>query len=211
MKKKKRKGKKVFLHVFSHQKWKRKKVKNCQIRTCGFHCIAKHKEGSLKLCALFVVCSQIWLNLRRDDCHFLYIFQAPMNDRHSSYKQKCPKKEKTLVWFSCSLRYCRSVWSAHACSVLGAVCPITNLKPVSCHAPYFADFFSRRDVSPCRAMAHTLLTFSAVVMSARVVPCPILCGLFLPSWCKPVSCHAPYFIWCLYLLSSSIQADRHLW
>jgi len=98
-------------------------------------------------------CSQIWLNLRRDDCHFLYIFQVPMNGRHSSYKQKCPKKKKTLVsthlWTFVSLRYCRSIWFADACSVLGAICPITNLKPVSCHAPYFADLFCRRDVVIC--------------------------------------------------------------
>jgi len=65
------------------------------------------------------------------------------------------KKIKKKHWWvltsglSCSLRYCRSIWFAHACTVLGAVCPITNLKPVSCHAPHFAVFFCRRDVAIC--------------------------------------------------------------
>jgi hypothetical protein len=63
-----------------------------------------------------------------------------------------PKKRKNTgeyspLDFRAALRYCRSRW--YACSVLGAVCPITNLKPVSCHAPYFADFFCRRNVFIC--------------------------------------------------------------
>jgi hypothetical protein len=55
MKKKKRKGKKSVFACFQSPKVREKKFKNFQSHTCGFHCIAKHQEGSLKLCALFVL------------------------------------------------------------------------------------------------------------------------------------------------------------
>ncbi len=51
-----------------------KKGKNHQIHMIGFHCVARNIEGSLKICALFLVYSQIWLNLLRDDSHFFCIF-----------------------------------------------------------------------------------------------------------------------------------------
>ncbi len=38
------------------------------------HFVAKNIERWLQSCTLFLVYSQIWLNLPRDDCHFFYIF-----------------------------------------------------------------------------------------------------------------------------------------
>jgi hypothetical protein len=73
------------LKVFIHKKWGRKKSKNCQIHICDFHCGAKHIEGWLNICSLFLVYSQSLLNL----------LHLPMNDHHFSYKQKF--LEMTLV------------------------------------------------------------------------------------------------------------------
>ncbi len=44
-------------------------LKNRQIHTCGFHCVAKHVQRSLKICTLFPVYSQTGLILPRDDRH----------------------------------------------------------------------------------------------------------------------------------------------
>ncbi len=55
--------------VCSQQKWGKKQFLNRQIRTCGFHCVAKHVQGSLKICTLFLVYSQTWLILPRDARH----------------------------------------------------------------------------------------------------------------------------------------------
>jgi hypothetical protein len=63
---------KVILEISSCEKWG-KTSKNHQIHICGFHSTAKHMEALLKICTLFLVYSQIWLNLPRDDCHFSYI------------------------------------------------------------------------------------------------------------------------------------------
>ncbi len=48
----------------------RKKSWNDQNRILGFHCVIKHIEGSLKICTLCLIYSQIWLNFPKDDCHF---------------------------------------------------------------------------------------------------------------------------------------------
>ncbi len=56
-----------------------KKIKkNSQIRIFGFHYVAKQIKKWLKkdLDFLFLVYSQIWLNLPRNDCNFFNIFQA---------------------------------------------------------------------------------------------------------------------------------------
>jgi hypothetical protein len=55
---------------------RKKSGKSCQIHTLGFHCVAKkrRKEGWWKIYNLFIVYSQIWLNLPRDDRHFSYNF-----------------------------------------------------------------------------------------------------------------------------------------
>ena len=37
-----------------------------------FHCVAKTRKGRLKIYTLFLVCSQIWLNLPKDNWHFDY-------------------------------------------------------------------------------------------------------------------------------------------
>ncbi len=60
---------------FSRQKWgKEKKKKNHHILIFGSHCLAK-KKLLLKICTLFLVYSQIWLNIPFDDCHFFCIVQ----------------------------------------------------------------------------------------------------------------------------------------
>jgi len=77
----------------SRKKWG-KTIKNHQIHICGFHCAAKHTEAWIKICASFLVYSQIWLNLPRDDCHFSYISQWMITTLASN--RNSPKK--TLVW-----------------------------------------------------------------------------------------------------------------
>jgi hypothetical protein len=53
-------------------------------------CVAKHIEGWLKICSLFLVYNRMWLNVPRDDRHF-------------SYKKKFLKK-------TTELQYCNSFW-----------------------------------------------------------------------------------------------------
>jgi hypothetical protein len=59
--------------------------------------IVYHIEGWLKMCTWFVIYSQIWLNLSRDDCHVFWCLPTndchfflclPTNDCHFSYKLK---------------------------------------------------------------------------------------------------------------------------
>jgi hypothetical protein len=41
----------------------------------SFHCVAKHIEGRFNIFTLFLIYSQIWLNLPKDDRDFFfYIF-----------------------------------------------------------------------------------------------------------------------------------------
>jgi len=52
-----------------------KKVEVTRFFIFGFHCVAqKNTEGRLKSFILFLIFSQFWLILPRDDCHFFYIF-----------------------------------------------------------------------------------------------------------------------------------------
>jgi hypothetical protein len=52
------------------RKFRKKERNNCQIHILfSFHCVAK---GWFKICTLFLVYSQIWINLPRDDHHFGY-------------------------------------------------------------------------------------------------------------------------------------------
>jgi hypothetical protein len=56
--------------------------KNHQTSTFGFECVAKNIKMMIKvLYFAYLVCSQMWLNLPKDDGHFFYIFQVPMNDQ----------------------------------------------------------------------------------------------------------------------------------
>jgi len=59
----------MILEIFHHQK------EGGHIHICGWHHVAKHIERLLKICILFLIYSQIWLNFPEDDCHFLNIFQ----------------------------------------------------------------------------------------------------------------------------------------
>ncbi len=61
---------------------RKEKSKNCQIHICGFHCVAKHIIRWLKICTLFLVYSQIWLNLHTDDCHFFLQTEIPLKEKH---------------------------------------------------------------------------------------------------------------------------------
>jgi hypothetical protein len=52
-----------------------KKGSNLHIQIFDLQGLAKNIKGLSKICALFLVYSQIWLNLPREyDCHFVYIF-----------------------------------------------------------------------------------------------------------------------------------------
>jgi hypothetical protein len=53
---------------------RKSKWKNWYFKVLGFHCVAKNIDGWLKICTLFLVCSQMWLHLPRDNRHFFYIF-----------------------------------------------------------------------------------------------------------------------------------------
>ncbi len=53
----------------------RNKRENSQIHIFGFHFVAKHIEGWLNMCTLFLAYNQVWLNL-------------PTHNRHFGYKQK---------------------------------------------------------------------------------------------------------------------------
>jgi hypothetical protein len=57
--------KEVVLEVSGHQKWGGKKGKIFQTHIFDFHCAAKNIEGWLKISTLFLIYSQIWLNLHR--------------------------------------------------------------------------------------------------------------------------------------------------
>jgi len=59
---------------------------------CGCHCVAKNMEGWLKICTLFLIYNQIWLNLPRDNCHLSYIFQWMIAT--FSFDKKFIKKKK---------------------------------------------------------------------------------------------------------------------
>ncbi len=69
---------------------------NCQIRILGFHCVARNLEKWLKICNLFLICSQIWLNLPKDGHHFFYILLWTI--AHFSYKQKLSIKKALITW-----------------------------------------------------------------------------------------------------------------
>jgi hypothetical protein len=59
-----------------------------------FHFVAKNIKGWLKIYTLFLVCSQIWLNLpTRWSPHFLHLH---MDENQFGYKQKNPTKNNTV-------------------------------------------------------------------------------------------------------------------
>jgi hypothetical protein len=71
----------VIYEVFSCQKWGKKKVKIAKFIYVVFHCVAKHIIRWLKICSLFLVYSQIWLNLQTDDL-------SPFSTNRNSFKRK---------------------------------------------------------------------------------------------------------------------------
>ncbi len=65
----------MILEVFSRQKWENNKNKNSQIQILGFHCVAKFSNRKVirrVFFFVFLVYSQIWLNLPTEDRHFGY-------------------------------------------------------------------------------------------------------------------------------------------
>jgi hypothetical protein len=143
------------LCMFSVPKSEReKKWKNCQIHTCGFHCIAKHKEGSLKLCALLVLCSQIWLNLRRAIATFYTSSKFQWMIATLATNRNAPQKKNTGEYSPLDFRATYVTAEVHDLLMHVAYWELSGRSPTS---------------SPCRAMPHTLLTFSAVVMSLSAV------------------------------------------
>ncbi len=77
----------MILEVLSRQKWEKRKLKiTWCVYILGFQLFSqKYKRRWLNICALFLVYSQIWLNIPRDGFHFL--LHLPMDDRHIGYEQ----------------------------------------------------------------------------------------------------------------------------
>ncbi len=63
----------VILEGFHHQKWGKKKGKNCLFLIVCFECVAININGGLKILYSCLVYSQIWLNLFKDDHQVFYI------------------------------------------------------------------------------------------------------------------------------------------
>jgi hypothetical protein len=60
----------VILEVVNMKKWEKKIV---NIYRLGFKCVAMSIKSHLNKLATNSICSQIWLNFLRDDCHISYI------------------------------------------------------------------------------------------------------------------------------------------
>ncbi len=74
-----------------------------QISMVGFDCVAKNIEGWFFDKTSYLVYSQICLNLPKDDCHFLYIFQwmrVPWARNKSSWKQILMPRTQMIVDYS---------------------------------------------------------------------------------------------------------------
>jgi len=68
----------VILAIFSRQKKKKKKTRQKRILDFSIE-QAKNIEGWLKIYTLFLVYSQIWLSLPKDDRHFFLQTKLPLN------------------------------------------------------------------------------------------------------------------------------------
>ncbi len=84
----------MILEVLICQKFKNKN-KNNWIFIFGFQCVAKKKKKRMiKICVSYLVYSQIWLNLPKDNCHlFFYIFLltiANKNPRKYNFTNALP-------------------------------------------------------------------------------------------------------------------------
>ncbi len=74
-----------------------KKGKFHMIHILGFHWVAKHIEGWLKICTLFLVFSQIWLNRLMDDGHILLgTILQPVKEREGKKRGKERKVQRVL-------------------------------------------------------------------------------------------------------------------
>jgi hypothetical protein len=82
---------------FSVARSEEKKSKIHQIHILGFHCVAKTIEQWLKICMLFLVYSQIWLNLPGLLPLFLHLpmLITTLDANKNSYK----KHWHVLTWF----------------------------------------------------------------------------------------------------------------
>jgi hypothetical protein len=60
----------------------------------AFHCVTKNVKRWLNSFTLFLVDSHIWLNLLKDDCHFVYVFRwmiATLATNKQYWIQACPE------------------------------------------------------------------------------------------------------------------------
>jgi hypothetical protein len=104
---------------FNGQKWGGKKASIARFLYIGFWlCSHKYRKSILNIVTSYLIHSQIWLNLVKDDCHFSYIFlitYAMKNNNNSLIKGQC----KLRIMFTTSKGWLLKVWlSANSCIIL---------------------------------------------------------------------------------------------
>jgi uncharacterized membrane protein len=92
----------VRLEVFSSQKSEGEKKEEKRVKITRFlylvsSLVAKYILKWWKIYISYLVHSQIWLNLSRDDPQMFYIFWVPMDGHHFGYKQKFLKKPLVMA------------------------------------------------------------------------------------------------------------------
>jgi hypothetical protein len=88
------KSKKHWHHGFSVAISDGKQMTIARFVYLAFHCVTKNRKRWLNSFTLFLVYSQIWLNLLKDDCHFFYVFQwmiATLATNKQHWIQACPE------------------------------------------------------------------------------------------------------------------------
>jgi hypothetical protein len=88
------KSKKHWHHGFSVAVSDGKQMTIARFVYLAFHCVTKNRKRWLNSFTLFLVYSQIWLNLLKDDCHFFYVFQwmiATLATNKQHWIQACPE------------------------------------------------------------------------------------------------------------------------
>ncbi len=87
---------KCFLTSSITKGMKKKMVKVSSFLYLVFPCVAQNVERWLNILISYMVYSQIWLNLPKDDCHFFYIFlqmTASLVTNKNSFKNKNTPRE----------------------------------------------------------------------------------------------------------------------
>jgi len=99
-----------------------------QIFISCFQHVAKDIERWLNFGALYLVYSQIWLSLPRDDCHFFNKF--PLDDSHFGCIRKCQKKNTVVV-----SRWYEKLWLVYECLTVIQRCLYLFYGRLSCPCP----------------------------------------------------------------------------